>query len=150
MNGRNLTHDLEHQRDHRYDPSDWVTGTEWTADTIDSWVRPEGGEIADILSQLLVQEGMESVAGAVNKSGVIDGQTLSAIIQEMSDGQVSVPHEEIEAFIQARKVATDLTVRLNCPYCQKPDTNDQYRHFCVEPTVVAARNKHKELLIAAI
>ena len=58
-------------------------------------MRPGGGEIADILSQLFVQEGMESVAGAVTKSGAIDAQTLLAIIQEMSDGQVGVTHEEI-------------------------------------------------------
>ena len=38
----------------------------------------------------------------------------------------------------------------NCPYCQKPDTNDHYRHFRAEPTVVAAQRKYKELLIAAI
>ena len=35
-------------------------------------------------------------------------------------------------------------------YCQKPGTNDHYRYFCVEPTVVVVRKKHKELLIAAI
>ena len=110
----------------------------------------EGGEVADILSQLPVQEGMESVAGAVTKIGAIDAQTLSAIIQEISDGQVDAPHEEIEASIQAWRVAADLAVRLNCPYCQNPDTNDHYVHFCVEPTVVAARRKHTELLIAVI
>ena len=59
-------------------------------------------------------------------------------------------HEEIEISIQAWRVATDLTGRLNCPHCQKPDINDHYRHFCIEPTLMAARKKHKELLIAAI
>ena len=87
MNARNLSHDLEHQLDHRYDPSDLATGTVWTADTIDSWMRSEGGEVADILSQLLAQEMMESVAGAVTKSGAIDAQTLPAVIQELSDGR---------------------------------------------------------------
>ena len=122
----------------------------WTADTIDSWMRSEGGEVADILSQLLSQERMESVAGVATKSGAIGAQTLSAIIQNMSDGQVDGPREDIEASIQAWRVAADLAVRLNCPYYQNPDTYDHYRHFCVEPTVVAAKKKHKELLTAAI
>ena len=69
MNARYLTHDLEHQRDHRYDPSDLATGTEWTVDNVDSWVMSKDGEVADILSQLLVQEWMESIAGAITKSG---------------------------------------------------------------------------------
>ena len=45
-------------------------------------MRSEGGEIADTLSQLLAQERMESVAGAATKSGAIDAQTLSPVIQE--------------------------------------------------------------------
>ena len=36
INAQYLTRDLEHQRDHRYGPSDLATGTEWTANTIDS------------------------------------------------------------------------------------------------------------------
>ena len=60
----------------------------------------------------------------VNKSGVIDAQTLSAILRETGEGQVDVPHEDIGASIQAHRVAADLAVRLNCPYCHKPDTND--------------------------
>ena len=67
----------------------------------------------------------------------------------MSDGQVDVPHEEIEASVQAWRVAPDLAVRLNCPYCQNPGTSDHYRHFCVESTVVTARKNHKEVLTAA-
>ena len=63
---------------------------------------------------------------------------------------MDVPHEKIEVYTQAWRVAADLAARLNCPHCQKPDTNDHCRHFCVEPTVVAARKKHKELLTAAI
>ena len=46
MNSQYLTHDPEHQRDHRYDPSDLATGTEWSADTIVSWVLSEDGEVA--------------------------------------------------------------------------------------------------------
>ena len=139
MNARHLSHDLEHQRDNRYDPSHLATSTVWTANTIDSWMRSEGGEVAVILRQLLAQGEMESVADAVAGSGAIDAQALSAIIRSVSDGQVDVPCEDIEASIQTWRVATDLAIRLNCPYCHKPDTNDHYRHFCVEPTVVAAR-----------
>ena len=36
MNDRRLTHDREHQRGHRYDPTDLATGTEWLIDAIDS------------------------------------------------------------------------------------------------------------------
>ena len=120
-----------------------ATGTEWSADTIDSWMLAEDGEVADILSQLLAQEGLGSIADAVTKSGVIDAQALSAIIRAMSEGQVKIPHEDIEASIQTWGVAADLAVRLNCPCRHKPDTNDHYRHVCIEPTVVAARKKHK-------
>ena len=123
---------------------------EWSVDTVDSWMLSEDGEIAHILSQLPVQEGLGSIADAVINSGAIDAQTASAIIWEMSDGRAHTPHEDIEASVQTWGVAADLAVRLNCPYCHEPDTNDHYRHFCIEPTVVAARKKHKELLIAAI
>ena len=41
-------------------------------------------------------------------------------------------------------------MRLNCPYCKGKDTNAHYLHFHREPTVVAARRKHRSLLAAAI
>ena len=93
---------------------------------------------------------MESVAGATAESGAFDAQALSAIIRNISGGQVDAPCEDIEVSIQTWRVAADLAIRLNGPYCHKPDTNDHYRHFCVEPTVVAVRQKHKELLTVAI
>ena len=86
MNNRYLARDLEHQRDHRYGPSDLATGAEWSADTVDLWMLSEDGEITDILSQLLAQEGMGSIADAVTKSKAIDAEALSAIIWEMSEG----------------------------------------------------------------
>ena len=111
--------------------------------TFDSWILSEDGEIADILSQLLAREGLGRVADVITKSGAIGAQTLSAMTWEMSDGQADVPQADIETSIQTWRVAADLAARLNCPHCHKPDTNDHYRHFCTEPTVVAARKKHK-------
>ena len=61
-----------------------------------------------------------------------------------------VPPSEIESSIQEWRVAADLATRLDCPHCHKPDTNDHYMHFCVAPTVVAARRKHRKLLTEAI
>ena len=55
-----------------------------------------------------------------------------------------------EASTQAWCVETNLAARLHCPHCDKPDTNDHYRHFCRDPTVVAARRNHLGLLVAAI
>ena len=60
---------------------------------------------------------------------------LSVIMWEMSDGRVGVPY---------------LAARLSDPHCHKPDTYNHYRHFCLEPTVMTARQKHKDLLPAAI
>ena len=98
MNARHMSHDLEHQRDHRYDPSHLATSTEWTANTVDSWVRSEGGEIAEILRQLLAQGEYESVADAVAGSGPLDAQALSDVIRSMSDGQVDVPQKTASVF----------------------------------------------------
>ena len=72
MNGRRLIRDLEHQCDHRYDPSDLATGMAWSADTIDAWVSSEDGKIANILSQLLTQDGFKSISEAATKGEVID------------------------------------------------------------------------------
>ena len=58
------------------------------------------GEVADIPSQLLAPEGLGSIADAATKSGAIYAQTLSAIMREMSEGQVDIPHEDIESSIQ--------------------------------------------------
>ena len=57
---------------------------------------------------------------------------------------------DIEVSIQACGVAADLAARLNCPHCQKLDTNDHHGHFCLEPTVVVARRDHQRPLAAAI
>ena len=47
-------------------------------------------------------------------------------------------------------MAADLAARLNYPHCQKPDKNDHYMHFCLTPTVIAARRENRRLLAAAI
>ena len=142
MNDFRLTHDREHQRDHKYDPTDLATGTAWMVDTIDSWILSEDGEIADIVSQLLVQEGFEGIADAITVNGRIDAAMLSEKIRELSGGHTEVPREKIETSIQEWRATTDLAVRLNCPHCQLPDTNTHYRHYCTEPSVVAARLMH--------
>ena len=136
-------------RSRRY-PTDLATGTTWVVDTIDSWILSEDGEIADIVSQLLVQEGFEGIADAITVHGRIDAAMLSEKIQELSGGHTVVPRKKIETSIQEWRVATDLAVRLNYPHCQLPDTNAHYRHYCTEPSVVAARRTRKELLTAAI
>lgn len=67
MSGRRLTRDLEHQRDHRYDPSELVTAESWPAETIDTWIRTEDGEVTDTLSQLLGHKGVRSVSEVPTK-----------------------------------------------------------------------------------
>ena len=62
MNRCRLTHDLEHQRDHRYGPSDLATGKSWSSETIDAWMSAEDDEVADELSQLLNHEGIRSIS----------------------------------------------------------------------------------------
>ena len=51
---------------------------------------------------------------------------LKTFVYLLGTASESLPdsHEDIGASIQARRVAPDLAVRLNCPYCHKPDTND--------------------------
>ena len=79
MNGRCMAHDLEHQWDHRYDPSELATGAVWPAATIDSWMSSEDSDVADMLSQLATEEGLNSISGATSEGGAIDAPTLSAI-----------------------------------------------------------------------
>ena len=109
----------------------------------------EDGNIADILSQLRVQGGFKSIREAVTKGGAIGTPTLYAIAWEVSGGQAGILHTDIEIYIQAWGVAADMAARLDCPHYQKPDTNGHYRHFCLAPTVVAARREHHKLLAAA-
>ena len=92
MNDLRFTHDRKHHWDHRYDPSDLATGMKWTAGTIDSWILSEDGRIADIIIQLLGQDGFKSVADAITVSSRIHARMLSAIIWEMSDGRADAPH----------------------------------------------------------
>ena len=75
----------------------------------------------------------------------IQDQTLQLGVQ-----QPDVQWEHIEASIRYWRSHTGLVKRLNYPHCKVADTNDHYRHNCVEPTVVAARRKHLALLSAAI
>ncbi len=102
MNDFRLTHDREHQRDHKYDPTDLATGTEWMIDTIDSWILSEDGEIADIASQLLVQEGLKGIADAITVKEKIDATMLSAKIHELSGGHTVIPRKRIEADVHPR------------------------------------------------
>ena len=75
---RRMTHDLEHQRDHRYDQPGLTTGKSWSADTIDAWMSTEGGEVADALSQLPNHEGVGRISEVMTKGRAIDTQTLPA------------------------------------------------------------------------
>ena len=61
-----------------------------------------------------------------------------------------VQWEHPETSIRYWRLHTDLAERLNCPHCKAVDTSDNYRHYCAEPTIVAARRKHHTLLTAAI
>ena len=101
MNGRRLTHDLKFQRDHRYDSSDLATGVAWSTETIDAWMSSEDGGIADVLSQLLTQDGFKSISEAVTKGGAIGAPAMSTIAWEMSGGQADISHTDIETYIQA-------------------------------------------------
>ena len=94
-NGRRLKRDLEHQRDHRYDPSELTTGTVWSAETIDSRISSEDGDVADVLSQLVAEESINSISEATPDSEAIDAPALSAITQEMIGGQIHITHTDI-------------------------------------------------------
>ena len=91
MNRCRTTHDLEHQRDHRYDQPDLATGKSWSADTIDARVSTEDGKVADALSQLLDHECIRSISEVLTKGGAIDTQAISALAWETSEGQIDIP-----------------------------------------------------------
>ena len=61
MNGRRLTYDIAHLRDHRYDPSGLATETTWTAQTVDAWLAADDDGVAAGMSQLLTQDGVGSI-----------------------------------------------------------------------------------------
>lgn len=68
----------------------------------------------------------------------------------LARSQTDAPRKHIEASLRKWRVNADLATTLDCPYCKELDTNAHYLHFCTEPTVVAARQKHHRLLAAAI
>ena len=69
--------------------------------------------------------------------------------KNVEHSQADVPIGDKEASIRNWRREQDLAQRLNCPYCKEKYTNAHYMHFCREPTVVAARRKHRGLLAAA-
>ena len=58
--------------------------------------------------------------------------------------------EHAKASLRYWRFQTNLAERLNYPHCNVADTNDHYRHYCVEPTVVATRRRHHTRLAAGI
>ena len=81
-----MTHDLEHQRDNRYDQSELATAKSWPAETIDTCARTDNCEVADALSQLLDHEGVRRVIEVLTKGGTIDTRAPSALVCYMSEG----------------------------------------------------------------
>ena len=68
-----------------------------------------------------------------------DAEATQGLALKLGAQQPDVQWEHIEVSIRHWRLHTDLVERLNCPHCKVADTNDHYRHYCVEPTVVAAR-----------
>ena len=95
MGGCRVTHGLEHQLDHRYDPSELTTRKSWSADTIDAWMSAGDGEVADTISQLLNHEGVRSISEVTTKGRAIDAQALSTLTMKMSEGLVWAPPTRI-------------------------------------------------------
>ena len=77
MNRCRLARDLDHQRDHRYDPPELAIGKSWSAKTICAWISTEGGEVNDALSQLINHEGGWGISEVVAKGRATDVQALS-------------------------------------------------------------------------
>ena len=83
----------------------------------------EDGDVAGVLSQLVTEEGLNSISDATSDGEAIDTPAMSAIAQEMTGGRISTPHTDIETSIQAWRVANDLAARLDCAHCREPATN---------------------------
>ena len=56
-----------------------------------------------------------SIAEATKAGETINAKAISALVREMSDGNTDAPEAEIEASVQAWRVAADLAIRLGLP-----------------------------------
>jgi hypothetical protein len=150
MNSRYPTLDIRHQRNHQYDPSTLESETCWSREVIDKWMAECPDTIAEKVRETLSGAGTKCIGERIAGTRPIDSKAIQNLALGLGALQPDVQWEHIEVSVRYWRSKADLNERLNCPHCKVPDTNDHYRHYCVEPTVVAARQKHLDLLTTAI
>ena len=123
-------------RNHRYDPMAFESEQACACEMIDAWLASCGDEVAIAIATALSDAGVSCVSEVMQGSRPFEAETIRAKTLALS--QADVPQKNIGASIRKWRGATDLAVRLNCPYCKEKDKNAHYPHFYREPTVVAA------------
>ena len=150
MNSRYPALDIQHQRNSKYEPSTLETDTFWSGEVADRWMEVCVDLVAENSSTTLTGANICGINGRLTGTCPVDANAIQGLALRLGAQQQDVQWEHVEASIRYWRFQTDLVERLNCPHYKVADTNDHYRHFCAEPTVVAARRKHHTLPAGAI
>ena len=150
MNSRYSTFDFKHQRNTLYDASIPEMEQYWSRDVKGRWMSICEYAVAENVRRTRSDENVRGIGTRLTGTRPVDAKATHDLALQLGAQEMDVQLEHIEASIRYWRFHTDLAKRLNCPHCKVADINDQYRHYCVGSTVVAARRKHLALLSAAI
>ena len=139
MNSRYPTLDIHHQRNSKYEPSTLEAKTCWSRYVIDRWMEVCVDLVANNVKKALSGAKLHGISRRLADTRPAGAKVIQGLALRLGAQQQDVQWDHIEAFIRYCRSQSDLAEQLNCPPCNVPDTNDHYRHYCVEPTVDVAR-----------
>ena len=102
--------------------------------------------VAENVKRTLSDANVKGISTRLTCTRPVDAKAIQDLALQLGAQQLDVQWKHIEASIRYWWFHTDLADRLNCPHYKVADTNDHYRHYCVEPTVVVARKKHRTVV----
>ena len=127
MDSRYPTSDIQHLRNHRYDPAALASEQTWAREVIETWVASCEDDVVTAVAKALPDASITGIGTTLRDDRPIGAKAIRVITLRHS--QTDVTREHIEDSVQTWRVDTDLTARLNCPYCKEAGTNAHYMHF---------------------
>ena len=118
MNSRYPTFDIQHQKNHRYDPSTLETETCWYREVIDQWVAVCPDTIAEKVREALSGANKKCIGERLAGTLPIDSKTVQNLALRLGAQQPDVQWEHIEVSIRYWRSKAHLGERLNCPPLQ--------------------------------
>ena len=148
MNSRCPTSDIQHLRNHCYDPAVLASKQTWAREVIDMWMASCEDDVANAVEKALSGACITGIGTTQRGDRPVGAKDISGLALWLS--QTDVQWEHIGTSLQTWRVETDPAAGPNCSYSKEPDTSAHYMHFCRKPTVAAARGKHLRLLVTVI